>query len=174
MINDKKYRLSLIERYLNADTSVEEEALLAEYYRAHKAEAEEKAAAILILMSNSEEASKGCDSSEEFDRIIAAESRRRSRIWTWSASVASIAAAVALLFILKPTAPSDPQTPILDIIQSMSAMEEFGHVKNVESEQIGDMIFLTLTLDNGQESSYIMMKNDSNGTLSYIPAVKYE
>ena len=33
MIKDRKYRQKLIARYLEADTTVQEEILLAEYYR---------------------------------------------------------------------------------------------------------------------------------------------
>lgn len=50
MIKDRKYRQKLIARYLEADTTVQEEIMLAEYYRTHKAEADEADVATLILM----------------------------------------------------------------------------------------------------------------------------
>ena len=47
---NKKHRQKLIARYLEADTTVQEEIMLAEYYRTHKAEADEADVARLILM----------------------------------------------------------------------------------------------------------------------------
>ena len=50
MIKDKKQRQKLIARYLEADTTVQEEIMLAEYYRTHKVEADEADIARLILL----------------------------------------------------------------------------------------------------------------------------
>ena len=41
MIKDKKQRQKLIARYLEADTTVQEEIMLAEYYRTHRADADD-------------------------------------------------------------------------------------------------------------------------------------
>lgn len=64
----------------------------------------------------------------------------------------------------------ESSAPMLDIIYSMTNLKEFGHVKHVETEMIDEMLFFHLTLDDGQEVSYVMMKNDANGTLTYLPA----
>ena len=50
MIKDKKQRQKLIARYLEADTTVQEEIMLAEYYRTHKADDDEADIARMILM----------------------------------------------------------------------------------------------------------------------------
>ena len=50
MIKDRKYRQKLIARYLEADTTVQEEIMLAEYYRTHKVGADEADVARLNLI----------------------------------------------------------------------------------------------------------------------------
>ena len=174
MINDKTYRLALAERYLNAETSVREEAELAAYYAAHEAEADEQDVARLLTMCLHEEGALMDQSAAEFDHIIEQGKKRRKRTWLWTSSIAAVAASIALMFAPGTPQPAGQDTSAIDLIQSLINQKEVGCVKKVETEKIGEMLFLTLTLDSGQQFHYIMVTDKSDGTLCYIPATKKE
>ena len=165
MINDKKYRLSLIEKYLNAETSVKEENMLAKYYASHKADADEEAIAKQILMCFPPDRLVSVEAVEEFDNIVAKAKKKSIRIWKWT--ISGIAAAIALIFFLRPAEKESPA--FMDVFPSLAVQSEFGHVTNVSTEQLNEMVFLTLTLDDGQELSFVTMDNLENDVVNYFP-----
>ena len=170
MINNKEYRKSLIDKFLNAETCVKEEQMLADYYASNVSDDDEKEIAQLILLTQPRNVMISDEAVEEFDRIVAKTPRKRMNFWRWGISAISAAAVIALVLFLKPVEVEESSAPMLDIIYSMTNLKEFGHVKHVETEMIDEMLFFHLTLDDGQEVSYVMMKNDANGTLTYLPA----
>ena len=42
MLENKQFRMALAERYLDADTTIQEEKMLAEYYASHPIDADEE------------------------------------------------------------------------------------------------------------------------------------
>lgn len=169
MINNKEYRKSLIDKFLKAETCVKEEQMLADYYATNVPDDDEKEISQLILLGQPKNVLISDEAVEEFDRIVAKAPRKRMN-WRWGIPVISAAAVIALVLFLKPVEVKESSAPMLDIIYSMTNLKEFGHVKHVETEMIDEMLFFHLTLDDGQEVSYVMMKNDANGTLTYLPA----
>lgn len=72
MIENKEYRRKLIAKYLEAETTVEEEIALAEYYALEDLiDADEAAVARLILADHPEAAILSAEGEAEFDRIAA-------------------------------------------------------------------------------------------------------
>lgn len=112
-LNDKALRQQLIERYLDAETTPEEEQALANFYRqSHEAlPADEEAVRQLVLAT----AHLGSgftlsdEKVEEFDRIMAnvPPKKRRIALWPWLAA-ACVAAIIAI--ILAPPRGADGDT----------------------------------------------------------------
>lgn len=91
---NKELRKSLIGKYLNAETDVEQELILAEWFATHDAGPEEEQVARLILAEYPE---AGYDAAErEFDYIIASRKRRMRAVRWASGFVACVAVAVGL------------------------------------------------------------------------------
>ena len=101
MIEDKEYRQQLLESYLDAGTTVEEEIALAQYYATHTPDADEAAAAALILAGYPQAAILSEEGEKFFDSTVSRRLPAR-RIWL---ATASIAAAAALFFLFHPIAP---------------------------------------------------------------------
>ena len=79
-IQDKDTRMALVARYLEAETTVAEEALLAAYYAANEAEKDERAIAQMIRMEHAGEALLSKEGAEEFDRIVSQMKSKQSKI----------------------------------------------------------------------------------------------
>ena len=69
-IKDKDVRMVLVAKYLEAETTVAEETLLAAYYAANEPEEEERAIALMIQMEHANETLLSDKSAEEFDHIV--------------------------------------------------------------------------------------------------------
>lgn len=105
-LNDKKYRLNMVERYLQADTSTEEEKALADFYSRNNLldlTDEEKAVMQLLQYHHEETTYIDMFAIEEFDRLMAEEpiSTIRTALWKLTAIMA-LAAAMAGIIILQP------------------------------------------------------------------------
>lgn len=170
-LNDKKERLALIERYLEADTTVQEEQMLAEYYATHQPDADEEQIASLIKMSHPS-ASDMIDTTE-FERITV---RRKpvQMILRWS-SVAA-AATILLLVCLHIGKPASIQAPDsaygISTAQILEGMEmisriEVGEIESVLAKPQGDRVVITVKLANGKERSYSMTGDIDGNSLSF-------
>ena len=86
-LNDKALRQQLTERYLNADTTTEEEVALANFYRQNHEvlSAEEEIVRQLVLASTqfNSEFTLSDEKVEEFDRIMASHPTKKRRIGLW-------------------------------------------------------------------------------------------
>jgi len=172
-LNDKQERLTLIERYLEADTTVQEEQMLAEYYATHRPDADEEQVATLIRMSYSEADASLMADTTEFDRITV---RRKpvQMILRWS-SVAA-AAIVLLLVCLHIGKPASLQLPDsaygISTAQILEGMEmisriEVGEIESVLAKPQGDRVVITVKLANGKERSYSMTSDIEGNSLSF-------
>ena len=112
-LNDKALRQQLIERYLDAETTPEEELAIANFYRqSHEAlSADEEAVHQLVLAKAHLDSgfTLSDEKVEEFDRMMASVPPRKRRIalWPWLAA-ACVAAIVAI--ILAPPRGDDGNT----------------------------------------------------------------
>ncbi|MBO4561925.1 MAG: hypothetical protein J5705_08155 [Bacteroidaceae bacterium] len=156
MIKDKKQRQKLIARYLEADTTVQEEIMLAEYYRTHKADADEADIARLILL--------------DYPKAeILSDPERRRDIRQISLAITAIAACIALMvmFIL-PRGGND--FTVTEIAENMNILMEMNNqdVESIVAEPKGTRVILTATLKDGSSTTFIMIRNRRDGSTRII------
>lgn len=110
-LNDKALRQQLTERYLNADTTTEEEAALVNFYRqSHEVlSAEEEIVRQLVLASTqfNSEFTLSDEKVEEFDRIMASHPTKKRRIVLWPWLAAACVAAILAIILAPPRSGGD-------------------------------------------------------------------
>ena len=156
MIKDKKQRLKLIARYLEADTTVREEIMLAEYYRTHKADADEADIARLILL--------------DYPKAeVLSDPERRRDIRQISLAITAIAACIALMvmFIIPR---SDQEFTVTEIAENMNILMEMNNqdVESIVAEPKGTRVILTATLKDGSSTTFIMIRNRRDGSTRIV------
>lgn len=114
-LNDKKKRQELIRRYMNAETTIEEESLLLEYYMHTEDEltAEEEDLRLIIISTNRYAVDVGLSDEKEaeFDKMMKAEtvggkSRKFLPIVLWPSSM--VVTLILALFLMKVTVKDIP------------------------------------------------------------------
>lgn len=168
-LDDKNIRKALAEKYLSAETSVEEERALAIYYSDHKPEEDEKAFAAMItataggwLLSD--------DGAGEFDRIASPNAiPLKTNIFRWAAGIA--AAAVVALGIILPSK-KEEETPLSPVViaEGIGQLMDInsGEVESISAVPQGSKALVTLKLRDGSEYYYMMTYNEDSGTTSLV------
>ena len=156
MIKDKKQRLKLIARYLEADTTVREEIMLAEYYRTHKADADEADIARLILL--------------DYPKAeVLSDPERRRDIRQISLAITAIAACIALMvmFIIPR---SDQEFTVTEIAENMNILMEMNNqdVESIVAEPKGTRVILTAKLKDGSSTTFVMVRNRRDGSTRIV------
>lgn len=169
MLENKQFRKALAERYLDADTTIREEQMLAEYYASHQPDEDEMQIAALIRMTHAG-ASDMIDTAD-FDHITKGGKPVRM-ILRWS----SVAAAAVILMLVslhighKQLQPEN-QTAIstMQILEGMEMISkiEVGEIESVKAEPQGSTVVITVKLTDGKERSYSMMCNSDASSLSF-------
>lgn len=164
MIEDKKYRQALIDRYLDAGTSVEEEIELAGYYAAHGCDADEAAVARLVLADCPVAAVLSESGAAEFDATV----RRPSLTPARQAWLAAAAAAVALFFVIRPfvTGPDEAAFTPVEIAQSLNTMINLNlqDIESIVAEPKGAKVILTARMKDGSSSTFVMSREQEDGS----------
>ncbi len=168
-LNDKQERLALIERYLEADTTVLEERMLAEYYATHQPDDEEEPISDLIKMTHPS-ASDMIDTAD-FDRITARRKPVRMILKWSSVAAAAIVMLMVCLQISKPaiteeTASTFSTAQILEGVEILSKIE-VGEIGSIVAEPKGKEVIITIKLTDGKERSYSMTCNSDASSLSF-------
>lgn len=172
-IKDKDTRMALVARYLEAETTVAEEALLAAYYAANEAEEDERAIAQMIRMEHANEALLSKEGVEEFDRIVSQTNPKQPkphiRRMAW---IGGAAAAIALLLVLnvalpRKAAPSEAFTTveIAGYVQQLMNVED---VEMVTASPVKECVLVTATLADGTTKMYVMSKDAEEGSTSML------
>ena len=156
MIKDKKQRLKLIARYLEADTTVREEIMLAEYYRTHKADADEADIARLILL--------------DYPKAeVLSDPERKRDIRQISLAITAIAACIALMvmFIIPR---SDQEFTVTEIAENMNILMEMNNqdVESIIAEPKGTRVILTAKLKDGSSTTFVMVRNRRDGSTRIV------
>ena len=162
---DKRLRGELIARYLDAETDIREEMLLAEYFAEHAPEADEAAVARLVLAEHPEAllvAGEGA-----FGPHPSTAGRRMRRVVAWSAAAVA-AAALAFFFLLRPAAQESPAFTPLEIAESLNMISNLGlgDIESATAVPSGANILVTVHLKDGTDLPFIMSKDGDTGTLS--------
>lgn len=156
MIKDRKYRQKLIARYLEADTTVQEEIMLAEYYRTHKAEADEADVATLILMDYPV-------------ADILSDPERKRDIRFISMAITGIAACIALMVMFIIPRSGDEFT-VTEIAENMNILMELNDqdVESIVAEPQGSKVVLTAKLKDGSYTTFIMVRDRRDGSTRIV------
>ena len=152
MIKDKKQRQKLIARYLEADTTVQEEIMLAEYYRTHRADADEADFARLILL--------------DYPKTeVLSDMERKKDIRHISLTITAIAACIALMVMFIIPRSVNEFTPI-EIAENINILMELNvqDVESIVAEPKGTRVILTAKMKDGSSSTFVMVRNRKDGS----------
>ena len=169
MLENKQFRKALAERYLDADTTIREEQMLAEYYASHQIDVDEEPVAALIKQTHAG-ASDMIDTAD-FDRVT--KGRRPVRMFIRWGSAA--AAAIILLLVCLHIGHNQKQPETQSAISTMQMLEgmeiisriEVGEIESVKAEPQGSTVIITVKLTDGKERSYSMTCNQDASSLSF-------
>ncbi len=169
-IKDKDTRMALVARYLEAETTVAEEALLAAYYATNEAEEDERAIAQMIRMEHTNEALLSKEGAEEFDRIVnQAKSKPHIRRMAW---IGGVAAAIALLLVLNVTIPREAESsPAFTTVEIAGYVQQLMNVEDIEAvtaSPVKECVLVTATLADGSTKMFIMNKDSEEGSTSML------
>lgn len=156
MIKDKKHREKLLAKYLEADTTVQEEIMLAEYYRTHKADADEADIARLILM--------------DYPKAeVLSDPERKRDIRQISMIFTAVAACIALMVMFIIPRTSEEFTP-MEVVENMNILMEMNNqdVESIVAEPQGTRVILTAKLKDGSSTTFIMVRNRRDGSTRIV------
>lgn len=172
-IKDKDTRMALVARYLEAETTVAEEALLAAYYAANEVEEDERAIAQMIRMEHAGAALLSKEGAEEFDRIVSQakskQSKHHIRRMAW---IGGVAAAIALLLVLNVTIPREAEpSPAFTTMEIAGYVQQLMNVEDIEAvtaSPVKECVLVTATLADGTTKMFIMNKDPEEGSTSML------
>ena len=163
-------RKQLIQRYLEAEITAEEERLLAESFTsAPPRDEEERKVEALLQTLQTPPLEPLPDVSEEYDSIV--RRARRRAVLRWGLGVSGAAAAVAAAVLLTRTPPAhspatDTET-LLEKLQLISDMDPAG-ASNYEFRPVGDGFIMTAIYEDGQTASFILTPIDGGNSYAML------
>ena len=170
-IDNKLERKVLIERYLEADTTIAEERAMAEYYAMNQPDADEEAFAQLIMASTPSLKCLSNSGEQEFDRLV--ENRHRigfKRTLRW---VAGIAAAIAVVAIVRASIVSyiDNQCDItpMEIAETLNTLMNLSadEIESINATPCGKNVLITARMKDNSSSTYILTREGDALTTYY-------
>lgn len=180
MINpdNKQERLALAERYLNAETTVQEDQILAHYYATHSVDPDEKEFAAMLTVSRSEADSLLLADTSDFDRIVGKTASKQQTILAWTAAAAAVALMIILPLSLRhksaqPVLSEQDEQTTISTMQIMEGMEmlskiEVGEIESIYAQPTGSTVLITLRLKNGMERTFLMSCDAEENSMSFI------
>lgn len=169
-IRDNKYRSELMERYLEAETTVSEERELAEYFRVHGClDGRERAIAAAVGTQMAASGPQNCTDAreDEFDAVMG----RKRRGWVTGAWVAGLAAALAALTLIfvpsyRKAAPQTDNIALIDRLCTLTETDLQGAV-SYEFNMTPDGLVMTAHFIDGQSVAFSVKQLDEEGTIRY-------
>ena len=150
-------RKQLIQRYLEAETTAEEERLLAESFASvPPRDEEERRVKALLQKLQAPSLEPLTDASEEYDSIV--RQARRRTVLRWG-----------LLLPRTPPAqaPATDTEILLEHLQLISDMDPAG-ASNYEFRPVGDGFIMTAIYDDGQSVSFIFTPIDGGNSYAML------
>ena len=184
-LNDTNTRMQLVNRYLNAETTLEEEQLLRQYYAQTddvlSSEESEVRQLILTSASLAGQFELSEEKGYEFDRLMAQRPARRNVSYWIASAAAAIVAAVFLLMYKQagdasstrqkgePASRSEAVTE--QYINSIMSAANYANeqVESYRLRPVGDATIVTKTLADGTSSSYIVCLSDDDKGFHVVP-----
>ena len=172
-IKDKDTRMALVARYLEAETTVAEEALLAAYYAANEAEEDERAIAQMIRMEHAGAALLSKEGAKGFDRIVSQTKSKQPKPHIHRmAWIGGAAAAIALLLVLNVTLPREAEpSPAFTTMEIAGYVQQLMNVEDIETvtaSPVKECVLVTATLADGSTKMFIMNKDPEEGSTSML------
>ena len=173
-IKDKEIRLQLIAKYLEAETTVAEEAMLHAYYTEHKAEEDEQAIARMICMEHADADLLSDEGAEEFDCIVSKTKTKPRKANVRHLWIGGWAAVITLLLVLnvvtlreEEPAPSAAfnAVEIAGCVQQLMTVED---VTSVTASPVKECVLVTAQLADGTTKMFIMNKDSEEGNTSML------
>lgn len=110
-LNEKALRQQLIQRYLDGETTIEEEQALAHFYLHNHgtipADEEDVCQLVLATSHLAGDFTPSAEKVEEFDSIMAKDARKARRITLWPWLAAACVAAILVIFLTPPRSKED-------------------------------------------------------------------
>lgn len=152
-------RNQLIEKFLEAETSPQEERLLAESFEATPPQnaRERNVAALLSAVKPMEVLPDDEEAVEAFDRIL--RRSRRQSIRRWSIPAFGVAAALAAFFVLhRPAETPIPENPPISIWEQLRLFTDLNpaEAENLEFQPAGEGFIMTASFQDGSTASYLL------------------
>ena len=171
-IKDKEIRLQLIAKYLEAETTIAEEAMLHAYYMENKADEDEQAIARMICMEHADADLLSDEGAEEFDRTVSENQAKPRKATIRNLWIGGWAAAVTLLLVLnivtqrkeEPSAAFNT-VEIAGCIQQLMTVED---VTSVTASPVKECVLVTAQLADGTTKMFIMNKDSEEGSTSML------
>lgn len=166
---DKK---DLLQKYLEAETSVAEERELAKADKNVGLLAEALAAEGIASLPDS--AAEGFaplpDATEEFDRIVRSARIRTIRRWSYAAT-GMAAILVAVLFLTrKPAAPQPAAQDTMEMIRQLQLISSLdpADAEGYEFEPVGDGFIMTARYEDGTTASFLLTPMDGGQSFHLV------
>ena len=171
-IEDKDIRRTLIEKYLEAETTVSEEIALAQWFAADTPGADEVAVAKMIALDHPSAEALSEEGVVEFDRIAGNQSAagRRKPVRQVFLYAAGIAATALLVLVLHATMAKAPDFTPLEIAEEMNALMSIGmeEIESISAKPSGHNILITAYMKDGSSSTFLMSRNPETGGLQLL------
>lgn len=183
-MEDKNTRRALIEKYLNAETTPEEERRLRDWFASHAVDEDERDFALLVgLDAPCASCLPELDATDaEFDRIMAggAGARRdgrsdsraplRGRHLRWLVGLSAAAALAAIVWLALPSRKTEPSLPPVVIAESIRQILLLSpdDIESIEARPDGAKAILTAHLKDGTCCSYILTYDEDEETTTLL------
>lgn len=175
-LTDSVKRKALIKHFLAGETNLAEERLLIQWFKQNAPEEDEKQVASLIgalsLPTVSLERALSDDDVHMFDELVKKNYGHRRLIWKVLAVVTS-AAAIVVALVLWPRDKDNrdylrPSSE--EIIESIVALYDISlnEISCMTAEPIGQDVILTVQLTDNNEFSFIVSKNQVDGSIRLL------
>ena len=166
-IQKKEVRQELIAKYLDAETSHNEEKILLEYYLTNnKVDDDEKGFAELIWVEYVNASLLSNEGVEEYERIVSeGKPKLRLKPSRWITWVSGIAATV-VLFVWMVSSPQKSST--VEIAQTIQQVINLpmDEIASITATPVNDYVWVKAELKDGTTKTFIMSEN--KGTTSLL------
>lgn len=169
-IKNKETRKELIYKYLNAETTLLEERLLADYYLGNNnVDEDERAIAETISVENIHVSVLSHSGVEEFDKIVnGVKQKSKTDILRLIIYTMAVAASIALLVMIYPfTSETSDTVEIAQCIRQVMNLRT-DDIISVTATPIDDYVWINAELNNGDTKTFIMSSDKDMGTTSLL------
>ena len=172
-IHNKEIRRGLINRYLNAETSLAEEKMLVSFYlNNNDIDEDEQAMVKMIRVENIHTSLLSDEGVHEYERIVnVAKQPSKQKPVKWITWMGGIAASIALFFIFSPLSIPVQQTSetveIAQCLQQMMILDTEDMI-SITATPIDECVWVKTELKDGSTKTFIMNRNKNDKTTTLL------